>query len=123
MPMRTNGKDHDQDRHTPHGNSGFDTDHLDRSLREFDRTTGNSANDIDFSARWQAISRAMAADLANCDSEMGQYRKQSGDMTGLNQATGSGTGYHQADSFTLTAGSGTNLNSFKGIQEGMSRLG
>jgi hypothetical protein len=126
FPVRTHGKDDDPVRQTPPGKLCLDAERLDKYLRDFDRTTGNSAGDIDYSARWQAVSRAMADDLASFDDDMQLNKKHGADVSSFGQTTVGETGSLNAcgiDGFSLVAGSGANLKSFKGLQEGMARVG
>jgi hypothetical protein len=124
--VRTPGKEQDSVRETsPAKPVGLDAEQLDKYLQEFDRTTGTSGG-IDYSARWQAVSRALAKDLASFDDDTRLHNKQAADISHFGNTAGDGMGSNQAhgvDSFTLAGGSGTNLKNFKGLQEGMAKLG
>lgn len=117
--------DHDYHQQTHAGTSFLDAEQLDLHLRDFERKNDKSSNVIDFSAHWRTISQALAGDLQNLDEDMRLHKKHSAD-TSLFRNLGDGLGsFHTSgvDSFTLAAGSGANLKGFKGLQEGMSKLG
>lgn len=95
---------------------------LDRHLRQFDQMTV-SRDGQSIAARWQAIERALALDLANSD-DCYQHLKQGADLShfgnyGEGMARGGGYG---AGEMALAAGSGTNLKGFSGLKEGLHPL-
>lgn len=97
---------------------------LDRHLRQFDQMAV-SRDEQSIAARWQAIDRAIAMDLANSD-DCYQHMKQGVDLShfgsyGEGGANGNGYGYG-AGGMALVAGSGTNLKGFNGLKEGMHSL-
>jgi hypothetical protein len=97
----------------------------DRRLAGSNRESGSTGAD-DIFARWQAMNRALAADAAKFDDGSWQHDGKGVDIANLGQAAqgflGS-TRAHGANTLTLEGGSGTNLQDFNGLKEGMKRLG
>ncbi len=121
---------HDDDRRkTPDGGQlpsspvgCLDSELLERYLQRSDHTTV-SGDDGSIAARWQAIDRAIALDLADSD-DCYQQMKQGADLSHLGkngEGISSGSGYGMGG-MALAAGSGTNLKGFNGLKEGMHSL-
>ena len=119
------GNDQDSHRETHAGKSFLDAEQLDLHLRDFERKSGNSSTETDFSACWRMVNQALANDLQNFDEDTRLHKKQAANIT-LFGNNGDGMGSFHAsgvDSFALASGSGANLKGFKGLHEGMSKLG
>lgn len=123
--FRSNGGDEHHGEHHADQPAGtpihyLDGEQLDAYLHAFDQP--DQGTDHNVSACWQAISRALEQDLdAGFDHAFGNYRKQSGDFNFMGNDHGFGRGI--ADNSLLTIGSGTQLKEFKGLGEGLKRLG
>ena len=123
--FRANGNDEHHGEH--HGDLPvaapihyLDGEQLDAYLQAFDQP--DQGTDHNVSACWQAISRALEQDLdAGFDHDFGTHRKQSGTFDFMGNEHGFGRG--MADNSLLTIGSGTQLKEFKGLGEGIRRLG
>ncbi|WP_041245445.1 putative Ig domain-containing protein [Geotalea uraniireducens] len=121
--------DHDDDRdirrkddHSASTSKEYlDSNQLDDYLQEVDQPSPGTDREI--AARWQAVSDALKQELADFDNDFGNHRKQSGDFSSMNYDHSFGFGRGIADNGLLTAGSGTDLKDFKGLKEGMRRLG
>ncbi|WP_195892555.1 putative Ig domain-containing protein [Geotalea daltonii] len=110
-----------EDHSVSNGNDYLDRQRLDDFLQDFDQPSPGTDREI--ATRWQAVSDALKEELADFDNDFGNHRKQSGDFSFMNYDHGSGFGRGIVDSSLLTAGSGTELKDFKGLKEGLRRLG
>lgn len=110
---------HKDDRATTSPIHYLDSKQLDDYLREFEHPSAGA--DRAMAARWQTVSEALERELSSFDNDFSNHRKQSGgfDFMGSNHGFGRGI----AANCQLTAGSGTELKEFKGLKEGMQRLG
>lgn len=92
-------------------------------LSEFDEETQPS-HDLSVAARWQAISNALEHELQQLAYDFSDKRHQSGDVRLLGGNGHFGFDHGIADSNScLIAGSGTSFKEFKGLGEGLKRIG
>jgi len=110
---------HKDDRATSRPIHYLDSKQLDDYLSEFEHPSAGT--DRAMAARWQTVSEALERELSSFDNDFSSHRKQSGgfDFMGSNHGFGRGI----TANCQLTAGSGTELKEFKGLKEGMQRLG
>jgi hypothetical protein len=103
----------------------LDVSRLEDPARELSRNTESSRTGNEILLRWQAMNCALADDASRRDNGAWQCDGQGADIAPLGKAAVGFVGSSQswlADSFTLSAGSGTSLKCFKGLKEGVRLL-
>jgi len=103
--------------------SYLEKNNVEQFSQKFDETNGNSGNESDIFARWQAMNRALADDGAKYDNGAWQRDSHGTDIAELGKAADFLGSTHAlgTDNFSL-AETGTNLKGFNGLKEGVKSL-
>ena len=115
----------DSAQETARPSSYLDVSRLEEHFSVFGQKPGNSQGGNEIFIRWQAMNRALADEAARYDHGVWQHDNRGADIAHLGQAAGGFLGSTCAfgsDALSLAGGSGTNLQDFKGLKDGVKRL-
>lgn len=104
----------------------LDLNHTSLRDRETDTNRGHDsgASNDDFYHRWAEMDKALAKLMADSQQDKGWTSDSHGaDMRWLAGLSNSGSAAHAPDTVSLCGSSGTQLNGFRGLQEGVKTLG